>query len=308
MQTRNPKQCRERWHNHLDTGLKKGKWTPEEDEIILHSQHQLGNQWASITKNLIGRRDNDVKNRFHRLQRAIRKAQPITGVKRKIDYQQVTIENLKTLQSQRTLEEKQVTEVSDFPLKIKRCNLFSAPNAMISEINSDSNTEITEELYATVSSNPCTNVSSFPLSVPSFHSQQHYEQKKFQNMDFTSSNTYCDRRYDTPLLPKRLTHLQDHDQYNYNNINNFTTIELQHQQQQQQQQNAPMQYYYPSVSSKTFYSYESTSTATSLPAAAAAAATAAVVLLPLSRHTSTPSGQQQQQQSPHTAYFPLFSR
>jgi myb proto-oncogene protein len=25
------KQCRERWHNHLDPNIKKDKWNPEED-------------------------------------------------------------------------------------------------------------------------------------------------------------------------------------------------------------------------------------------------------------------------------------
>ena len=29
------KQCRERWHNHLDPNIKKEKWSPEEDRIIL---------------------------------------------------------------------------------------------------------------------------------------------------------------------------------------------------------------------------------------------------------------------------------
>lgn len=28
------KQCRERWHNHLKPGIKRAKWTLEEDDII----------------------------------------------------------------------------------------------------------------------------------------------------------------------------------------------------------------------------------------------------------------------------------
>ena len=28
------KQCRERWHNHLDPKIKKTKWSPEEDLIL----------------------------------------------------------------------------------------------------------------------------------------------------------------------------------------------------------------------------------------------------------------------------------
>jgi len=35
---RSGKQCRERWHNHLNPDVKKGGWTDEEDEIILRMQ------------------------------------------------------------------------------------------------------------------------------------------------------------------------------------------------------------------------------------------------------------------------------
>lgn len=303
VQGRNAKQCRERWHNHLDTELKKGEWTPAEDSIILNSQQQIGNQWASITKNLIGRRDNDVKNRFHQLQRAIKKASPAKGAKRKIDYQQVTIENLKALQLQRAIEEKQVKSVSSFPIKTQKFSLFSTPNTMITEMHSDCNTEITEDLYTTVHSNPCSNV--FSLSVSSLCSKQYDQQNTtVQNKDFNNSNTACDSDYHAKPLSNAPLQFLEHDQYN-----NTTTTSIEFQQQQQQQQKAPLQYHFPSVSSKTFYSYESSSTATSLLAAPILTSRhtytpSGLLLLP---QRSAPTGQQQQSEPVHTAYFPLYS-
>lgn len=39
------KQCRARWHNHLDPKVKKEWWSPKEEKIIIETQAKLGNQW-----------------------------------------------------------------------------------------------------------------------------------------------------------------------------------------------------------------------------------------------------------------------
>lgn len=62
IQTRSPKQCRERYHQNLKPNLNHDPITPEEGLLIEQMVGEMGKRWAEIARRLRGRSDNAVKN------------------------------------------------------------------------------------------------------------------------------------------------------------------------------------------------------------------------------------------------------
>ncbi|KAF4126798.1 pre-mRNA-splicing factor CDC5/CEF1 [Geosmithia morbida] len=61
-----PKQCKARWSEWLDPGIKKIEWSKEEDEKLLHLAKIMPTQWRTIAP-IIGRTANQCLERYQRL-------------------------------------------------------------------------------------------------------------------------------------------------------------------------------------------------------------------------------------------------
>ncbi|KAJ6943035.1 transcription factor MYB39-like [Populus alba x Populus x berolinensis] len=56
------KSCRLRWTNYLRPDIKRGKFSEEEERVIVNLHSALGNKWSRIANHLPGRTDNEIKN------------------------------------------------------------------------------------------------------------------------------------------------------------------------------------------------------------------------------------------------------
>ncbi|XP_072552773.1 v-myb avian myeloblastosis viral oncogene homolog-like 2a [Salminus brasiliensis] len=103
---RRGKQCRERWHNHLDPSVNKNSWTTEEDLLICSAHKRLGNRWAKIARMLPGRTDNSIKNRWY------------STLKRKLDSGALVMEDSVLASVERSIKEDEASP----PVKQSKVN------------------------------------------------------------------------------------------------------------------------------------------------------------------------------------------
>ena len=85
MPHRTGKQIRDRFLNSLDTGYNKGKFSEEEDKMILKYHKIYGNKWSEIAKKLKARTGDKVKNRFYSfLKKKLQNNKSLLNKKRKL--------------------------------------------------------------------------------------------------------------------------------------------------------------------------------------------------------------------------------
>jgi hypothetical protein len=77
MGTRNPRQCRERYKNYLDPDLRRGGWTPQEDELLEAKYKEYGVKWNKIARFFVNRSDISLRNRWQVLARHHAKETPM---------------------------------------------------------------------------------------------------------------------------------------------------------------------------------------------------------------------------------------
>ncbi|KAM3134401.1 hypothetical protein pb186bvf_013514 [Paramecium bursaria] len=70
---RHAKQIRERWNNYINPDLRKCEWSKQEQLQLLQFVQEMGKRWSLISKRIVGRTENQVKNQYNSIMNAYRR-------------------------------------------------------------------------------------------------------------------------------------------------------------------------------------------------------------------------------------------
>ncbi|KAL6130877.1 hypothetical protein ACLB2K_069255 [Fragaria x ananassa] len=105
------KQCRERWHNHLNPDIKRTAWTNEEEQILIQSHKVYGNKWAEIAKFLPGRTENSIKNHWN------------CSVKKKLELRSFHLSDMESHKTQVGIRKTGLDQIANFDKNVETCSI-----------------------------------------------------------------------------------------------------------------------------------------------------------------------------------------
>ena len=156
MPHRTGKQIRDRFLNSLDTTYKRGKFSEEEDKLILKYHKIYGNKWSQIAKKMKARTGDMVKNRFYSsLKRKLLNNKSLLNKKRKLSTSKYKIypvynnfnKNNSKIKKKKSIEIDKINDINDEKgLKKEILNISHVENFSIinkeSKMNYINNTNI----------------------------------------------------------------------------------------------------------------------------------------------------------------------
>ncbi|XP_060188949.1 transcription factor MYB58-like [Lycium barbarum] len=188
------KSCRLRWMNYLRPDLNKGKYSHEEEQLIIKLHNELGNRWSAIAARLPGRSDNDVKNHWHA---HLKKRAIITSTNLSTTLMEQLTESSESAGSQNEQSSYKLYSEQDTPatlqstsLEVSSSDIYSSSDSLLNGMMDWIDEESMEQLSIFSSLEPLSDSFSWTKSIHNFQTES-FDQFWTQPSDnFWTENFY----------------------------------------------------------------------------------------------------------------------